>query len=227
MTRRIDRRRFLVAGAGAALLAGCGSLASSEDEPLDGLEARVPTDPDGRRRIAMVGDSITFMATEALRAGFTDLGLDVVTIDAQVGRRMTVGIAGQLYPGADVVRFIAAGEGVDVWVVALGTNDIGQYPDAADYTEQVLAVLAEVPAGAPLVWVDTWHRERLDECAMLNRVLRVVVGARPRSTVVDWFSHGDDEGVVTADGVHPTDAGTRVFGLVVTSGVAGLLDTVT
>jgi lysophospholipase L1-like esterase len=221
--RRVDRRTLLLAGAGAALLAACDALSSSSDDSLDDIDGAAPG-RDGRPRIAMIGDSITFMASDPLRQGFTDLGLDVVTIDAQVGRRMTVGTRGQLYPGTDVVRYIAAGDGVDLWVVALGTNDVGQYRDAPEYTQQILAVLAEVPVRAPLAWVDTWHRDRPEACELLNGVLRGVVGARPRSLVVDWYSHGDDDGVVTSDGVHPTEQGTSVFGLVVTAGVRDLLD---
>jgi hypothetical protein len=217
----VDRRSVLLGGAGAVLLAACGVSASRESDTT--AEVDDAAGGDEPRRIAMVGDSITFMSTEPLRAGFTTLGLDVAAIDAQVGRRMTVGAGGQLYPGTDVIRFIAAGGVVDVWAVALGTNDVGQYPDAAAYTEQVLAVLAEVPDRAPLVWVDTWHRDRREACQLLNGVLRTVVGSRPRSLVVDWFTHGDDPGVVTADGVHPTDAGTSVFGLVVTAGVRDVL----
>ena len=40
--------------------------------------------------------------------------------------------------------------------------------------------------------------------------------------VVDWFSHGDDEGVITNDQVHPTPDGTLVFGQVVAGGVEAL-----
>ena len=40
--------------------------------------------------------------------------------------------------------------------------------------------------------------------------------------VVDWFSHGDDDGVVTDDQVHPTQDGTLVFGQVVADGVEAL-----
>jgi hypothetical protein len=41
--------------------------------------------------------------------------------------------------------------------------------------------------------------------------------------VVDWFSHGDDEGVVSDDAVHPTTDGIVVFGQVVAEGVDALV----
>jgi lysophospholipase L1-like esterase len=228
MDRRMDRRtllRALLAGGASVAVAACGDLASSGDDTLapvdggdDGAEQAAP------RSVVVVGDSITFMSTDALRRGLTDLGLDVLAIDAQVGRRMTVG-TDLLYPGTAVVEFVAASEPPDLWVIALGTNDIGQYADAAAYEAEVRTLLGTVPEDAPLAWVDTWHADRLTECQILNGVLRTVLADRPATTVVDWYSHGDDDGVVSSDGVHPTDTGTEVFGLAVAGGVEDLLAT--
>jgi len=172
----------------------------------------------------MVGDSITFMSREPLGEAFEELGLDVVAIDAQVGRRLTVGTR-QLYPGVDVVQVMAATQEPDLWVVALGTNDIAKY-DAEGYAEQIRMLLADVPDGAPLVWVDTWHRDELDATVEYNEVLREVLDDRDDTVVVDWFSHGDDPGVITGDGVHPTPNGSERFALVVAGGVDRLLATV-
>ena len=230
----MDRRallRAVLAGGAAAAVASCGASSGATRSSLDPVTAPAedgatggePADDDPRT-VAMVGDSITFMSSEPLRRGLTDLGLEVLAIDAQVGRRMTVGTRGQLYSGTDVITYIAAGDPPDVWVVALGTNDVGQYPDAAAYEEQIRAVLEVIPDGAPLAWVDTWHEDRLAACQILNGVLRTVLADRPATVVVDWYEHGDDAGVVTTDGVHPTPTGTEVFGLVVTDGVRALLD---
>ena len=93
----------------------------------------------------------------------------MLAIDAQVGRRITVGSGGQLYPGTDVVEYIANSDPPDVWVIALGTNDIGQYPDAGEFTLQVQTLLDLLPPAAPLVWVDTWDGNRLDETAPRQR----------------------------------------------------------
>jgi lysophospholipase L1-like esterase len=227
-TPRSSRRALLRAAAAllaAGALAACSSTESQRT--LDDVEPQgvaAGDDDVEPRTIAMVGDSITFMATDPLREGLSSLGLDVVTIDAQVGRRMTVGTE-LLYPGVDVVGYVTAADDPDVWVVALGTNDVGQYGDPAQYAEQVTTVLDAIPDGVPVVWVDTWHRERLDDAVLLNDVIRDVVGRRDRTLVVDWFQYGDDDGVITDDGVHPTDAGLDVFGLVVTEGVQRLLAT--
>jgi lysophospholipase L1-like esterase len=34
---------------------------------------------------------------------------------------------------------------------------------------------------------------------------------RPETRVVDWYTHGDDPGIIVGDGVHLTDAGERLF----------------
>ena len=220
--------RGVLACAAVVLLASCATSPAAGGDSLEPITAPSGAAPgaateDGPRTVAMVSDSITFMSTEPLDRGLSDLGLEVLAIDAQVGRRMTVGTQGQLYSGTDVVSFIAAGDPPDVWVVALGTNDVGQYADAAAYEEQIRAVLDAIPEDAPLAWVDTWHEDRLTASQVLNGVLRTVLADRADTVVIDWSSHGDDAGVVAADGVHPTPTGTEVFGLVVTDGVRELL----
>ena len=179
--------------------------------------------PGSPETMVMIGDSITFMSMESLQAELSDTGLEVLAIDAQVGRRITVGDSGRPYPGTDIVEFIANSEPPDMWVIALGTNDIGQYADAGEFAAQVQALLDLLPAAAPVVWVDTWAGDRIDETRLVNDTLRAVVGQRDNAVVVDWFSHGDDEGVVSDDAVHPTTDGIVVFGQVVAEGVDALL----
>ena len=174
----------------------------------------------------MIGDSITFMSTEPLQAALAATGLEVLAIDAQVGRRITVGEGGRPYPGTEIVEYIAnSSDPPDVWVIALGTNDIGQYADAGEFAAQVQTLLDLLPAAAPLVWIDTWDGDRLDATRLVNDTLRSVVGERDNALIVDWASHGDDDGVVTDDAVHPTEVGTLVFGQVVAEGVESLVAT--
>ena len=227
MTPRLDRRTVLAIGALAVVAFACSS--EGDDAGLEPLSpVRTGADPaDGEESgsqptVAMIGDSITFMSTDPLRAALTGIGLDVRAIDAQIGRRITVGEGGRPYPGTDIVEFIANSDPPDVWVIALGTNDIGQYPDAEAFGTQVQTLLDLIPDDAPLVWVDTWDGARLDQTRLVNDTLRALVGERDNAMVVDWFSHGDDEGVITNDQVHPTPAGTLVFGQVVADGIEAL-----
>jgi hypothetical protein len=222
------RVRTLVAVGALVLLAGACTDEGAGVEPV--ARAATGTDPAGDgspdstpETVAMIGDSITFMSTGPLQAALAGTGLEVLAIDAQIGRRITVGEGGQPYPGTEIVEFIANSDPPDVWVIALGTNDIGQYADAGEFATQVQTLLALLPGAAPLVWVDTWDGDRLDATRVVNDTLRSVVGQRDNAVVVDWASHGDDAGVVTEDAVHPTEDGTLVFGQVVAEGVDSLL----
>ncbi len=226
------RLRTLLAIGAVAVLAGACTDDGAGVEPV--ARAATGTDPAGEgdgsldstpETVAMIGDSITFMSTEPLQAALTDTGLEVLAIDAQVGRRITVGDGGRPYPGTAIVEFIANSDPPDVWVIALGTNDIGQYADANEFAAQVQTLLDLLPAAAPLVWIDTWDGDRLDATRLVNDTLRSILAERDNALVVDWASHGDDDGVVSSDAVHPTEVGTLVFGQVVADGVTALLAT--
>jgi lysophospholipase L1-like esterase len=235
--RPIDRRRFLLAGLGGftALAAACAptgerpTLVEPEGGDLAGLAAAADRGtvaggaaPTPAVDLVMVGDSLTVAATPALEVSLAATGLTVAAIDAQVGRRMNVGTR-SLVPGADVIRFVAAGSPPDVWVVALGTNDLGQFDGAEGYRAQLELLLAELPAAAPLVWVDTWFRARAEESGVFNLVLRDVLGRRDAAVVVDWAGVAEEPGVLTSDGVHTTPSGAERFAEVVAAGVEELL----
>lgn len=227
MSPRVDRRTLLAIGVLALVASACSQDGGAALEPLS--RTATGTDPAGDdggqppETMVMIGDSITFMSMEPLRAELSGTGLEVLAIDAQVGRRITVGDSGRPYPGIDIVEFIVNSDPPDLWVIALGTNDIGQYADAEEFAAQVQSLLDLLPAAAPLVWIDTWDGDRLDETRLVNDTLRAVVGERDNAVVADWFSHGDDEGVVSDDEVHPTTDGIVAFGQVVAQGVDALL----
>ena len=157
--------------------------------------------------VAMVGDSITAGSRVALEEGFAGLGLDDVEIDAVSGRRMLVD--GSISSGLDAVEEIAESDPPDLWVIALGTNDVGNYR-ADEYGPAVAELLAAVPLDAPLIWVDTYLDGRPDDSAAFNDVLRMSLAARGRATVVDWSAIATEDDVL-ADGVHPSELGVQAF----------------
>jgi lysophospholipase L1-like esterase len=111
----------------------------------------------------------------------------------------------------------------EVWVIALGTNDIGQYDTDDEIAAAVDAVLAEVPQEVPLVWVDTWVVDRPEQAEAVNAVIRQRVEERGRSVLAPWTAVAGDDGVLTGDGVHPTTDGADVFAFVVTDTVRRFL----
>lgn len=175
--------------------------------------------------VVMIGDSITKGAQDVLGEQFDALGLDVL-IESENGKRIASSSTGNP-SGASVAGSVAeSGDGYhadEVWVVALGTNDIGQYSSDEEIAVAVEDVLAEVPADAALVWVDTWVVNRPEQSAALNSVIRQRVDARGNSIIAPWtFLAGEDD-VLSGDGVHPTTDGAAVFAFIVTDTVRAFL----
>ncbi len=169
---------------------------------------------------AVVGDSLTESATAEIGAYLDELGVDTITIDGAMNRRMTHGDHPD--PGIDVVERIAEVTQPDVWVIALGTNDVGAEVSPDQYAADIESLLAAIPAGAPVVWVDVWIRDRQQQVAAANQVLRDTLADHPDTIVADWSSHGDDPGLVAGDGVHLTDDGKYVFAATIAAAVADL-----
>ena len=84
-------------------------------------------------------------------------------------------------------------------------------------------VLAAIPPDALVVWVDTWIRDERDAVVAGNLIIRDVVAQRAGAVVADFFSYGDDPGIVGGDGVHLTAAGRTLFANVMANGIADVL----
>lgn len=175
--------------------------------------------------VVMIGDSITRGATPALDERYELLGLDHL-IEAVNNKRIAVSSPGNA-SGASIARFLAEnGDGDhtdEVWVVALGTNDVGQYASPDEIAAAVNEVLAEVPDDAALVWVDTYFRDRAEAADELNAIVRERVARRGDSVIAPWTAFAPSDGVLTGDGVHPTSDGADVFAFVVTDTVRAFL----
>jgi lysophospholipase L1-like esterase len=179
--------------------------------------------------LVMVGDSITVASTPALEEIFARLGFDNVVIQAQSSKRTASG--GQSNPsGADVaaslVNLIESTEpgqpnsdpsdhSNELWVVALGTNDITQYPDPAQRAGAIDEMLNSVPDESIVVWVDTYWRDRSDATAELNDTIADRVRQRGNSVIAEWSAVAADDGNLRDDGVHPREQGSIVFANVV------------
>lgn len=178
--------------------------------------------------IVMIGDSITTAATAALEEQFDDLGYDDVTIVSQPSKRMAVTF-GDNTSGAEIAEFIAAEADDDIdpasqlWVVALGTNDIPQYGDVGDVMDAIDEVLDPIPDDAPLIWINTYFGKFVDETERVNEAIDRVIGERENSVVGRWDEVAPEDGVLTNDLVHPRPSGNIVFASLVTDTVADFL----
>lgn len=111
----------------------------------------------------------------------------------------------------------------ELWIVALGTNDIDQYSDPAERAAAINEMLQKVPSESPLIWVDTYFRDRPDATAELNATIRDRVGQRKNSVIASWSVVADDDGNLRDDGVHPREQGSIVFADVVGNAIIDFL----
>src|SRR4029453_13554074 len=147
----LDRRTLLLGALAVAV--GCSTTVSSSPPasglPSDSAEPAPAPVPGGvpnpaspgqsskRTSVGMIGDSITAASTDALKAVFTKAGFVHVDVDADTGRRIEEGSGKQGDPLAGtkvLAKLLDRGVDPDVWVIALGTNDVGQYDSkSGDY----------------------------------------------------------------------------------------------
>jgi lysophospholipase L1-like esterase len=195
-------------------------LKGSESQVIDGSKAAaLGIDPP--LTVAVVGDSLTLSAVEELGPALQALGLEVIAIDGVENRRL-VRRTSTVSSGSDVVSAILANQSPDLWVIALGTNDVGARQSLADMRSDMSSVLNLIPSQVPVVWVDLWIRDQHDQIVAGNEMIASMIAARPGSVVVDWYSHGDDDGVIAGDGVHLTQLGQRLFAASIAAFIDGL-----
>jgi len=230
----------VVAAAGGFALWGSGVLAGADDAadqvssggagPVDaGNDAGgdAGDQPDGANRdggddssagfasMAMVGDSITEASTPALQQVLGDRGYSSLDIQGKHSRRIEVG-DGKGAPLSGIrtlFDMLSQGTSPDAWVIALGTNDVGQYSGEDDYVRLIDAMVGMLSSDIPLVWVDVYRPEFLDASQLFNQLLRERLDDRGNAVVADWYSRASDPdlGVLRSDHIHPNDRGTLVF----------------
>ena len=228
------RARRLSACAAAALLAGGLAACGDDDDAADGTVVQVSgTMPDGRpaidlspieqtagRDVVMLGDSITVASTPGLEAAAGDLGVQLA-IFAEVGRRITVGSSPEA--GIDLVDDVLDAGQPDLFVIALGTNDIGKYATQEEYEAVINELLAAIPGDAPIAWVNTYLRDDPEDSALFNAALIAALGDRGNATIAEWSDIATEDGMLS-DGIHPSDEGTLEFTDLVTDEIENWLD---
>lgn len=227
------RPRHVLVSLAALVAPGCADGAVAEPEPttaatvslmeLDTIDTLTTAAPVGTAtgraaptttaaapaHVAIVGDSLTVSAEVLIDQALAVAGVGTVTIDAVEGRRINHAVDGKT-SGVTAAAAIAEVAEPDLWVVALGTNDVPGF-GAEAYRADVEALLAKIPTGAPVIWIDAWIEGRIDEARAANAELRDVVSGRPGAVVIDWFQFGDDPGVIIGDGIHLTDTGQQRY----------------
>jgi lysophospholipase L1-like esterase len=213
-------RRSLLRGLGAsaaagALLAACSSESSRRSTTGSGGPRRVNTSGQPIASAVMIGDSITAGSVPQLQFAFASEGITNFVVDAQSGRRIAAGRTDrEPTPGLFALQtLLDAGNAPDLWIIALGTNDIGSLGDPAATGELIDSLLDMLPDGNPLTWIDCHRPQIPDQMAMFNLVLRDRLTARGNATVASWASKviEPDVDYLVDDRIHPNAAGTQAF----------------
>jgi len=193
--------------------------------PLDVLGSVGPVSPSGisgdlevvevrPATVTVVGDSLAMSAEEDIWGLLRANSVDVIGFDAQENRRTNKALD-DLRSGVQAVTELQATLDPDLWVIALGTNDVGGQESADAFRSDVDELLALIPQGVPVIWVDVWIESRVEGCISANEVLRAAAAERPGMSVINWFQYGDDPGIIHDDGVHLSADGQAKFAAVI------------
>lgn len=217
-----DRRAFLATVA-AVLVAGCSKTAASDGGadpvllPPGGTFAPVPS---AITSVAMVGDSITEGSAIAIDEALRGAGVEDVRIEGKASRRIEVGNGNGDAPKSGVItvyELLAEGLDPSVWVIELGTNDIGGYNGAEEYGALIDSITEMLPTSKPLVWVNTYREQYLDDTLMFNLVLEQRMADRGNAVIADWYTvaSAPDQTVLRSDNLHPNENGQSALALLI------------
>ncbi|MFN8021429.1 MAG: GDSL-type esterase/lipase family protein [Acidimicrobiales bacterium] len=170
--------------------------------------------------VVMVGDSITQGSTKELEYVLTADGFTDITIDGVTSRRIVEGGGSEPESGVQAVtRLLADGADPDVWVIALGTNDIAKYGSSDEYGAVVQQLLDLLPDDVPLVWVDAYRDDYPDDSVEFDDALRARLGDRDGTVVASWYDVASADPSILRDRVHPKPDGRAKFASVVIEGL--------
>jgi lysophospholipase L1-like esterase len=205
LTRRELTRRDLLALLGVtAVAASCSTTTQGGSAATSGGS------------VAMIGDSITEGSLAELTAALTAAGVVDPLINGDSGRRIESGR--DPLNGAQVLSdLLAIGVEPDVWIIALGTNDAGSYEGEEAYGALVDLMLDQLPADAPLVWIDVYRPDVPDDVGAFNSALRRRLADRGNAVVGSWFEivSRPDQQLLQPDQVHPNGDGRVAFAALV------------
>lgn len=218
-------RRALLGAAALGVLTACTTKDTRSvvprQVPVDGQFPAADDRSAGPHSVLMIGDSITLGSKNDLTALFTYLGFTSITIDGAQGRRIQVGNGkSSTVPlnGIDTAKkLIAAKTPDELWVIALGTNDIGQMATEQEYRDLIDEMVAVVPRDRPLIWVNCYRKEFIQANRQFNDLLLEMVDTRGNAAVADWIGTAEPRAkeLLRTDGLHPNDNGQIAFAQVV------------
>jgi len=169
-----------------AVLSMVAVAAISPAEPVEGRP--------GQPEVVIVGDSLTGGNESYIVPTLRNAGLDA-RVEGLSARRIAVSINLRGYRDSGIERIRSlrtAGVDPDLWVIQLGTNDLGAVKNCGCADQVVFAgdlidrLLAELPPDTPIAWVTLMNRADFDVTNAFNEALRRRAVINPHLRLIDW-----------------------------------------
>ena len=174
---------------------GSGRAAHGHAAPKSpSVVASLPADPAAAEPILAIGDSVLLAASPALSSAFGSS----ITIDAQVGRQVNVGLT-------RLAAYRSSGQlgHFRTVLIDLGTN--------GSFTGSEFAQMTSLLAGVPHVVVYDVHVPRPWAATTNTTVSQGVAAHQAQMKLVDWNKAAGGPGLLYSDGIHPDPAGAAVY----------------
>ncbi len=177
--------------------------------------AAAPGQPD----VVIVGDSLTGGNVSYIEPTLRDAGLDV-RIEGLSARRIAVSFdfKGRRDSGVERVRALrAAGVAPSLWVIELGSNDLGaiencECSDPIGFAGAIIdELLAEIGPGVPIAWVTVLSRSRLDASRWFNTAIGIRAARDPHIALIRWHDLAFLRPDWFVDQVHQNITGVKAF----------------
>lgn len=178
------------------------------------IEGR-PGQPD----VVIVGDSLTGGNASYIAPTLRAAGLDA-RVEGLSARRIAVSFEflGYRDSGIERIRALrAAGVDPDLWVIQLGTNDLGAVKNCSCADRVAFAgslidrLLVELPPNRPIAWVTLMNRADYDITNTFNEALRRRAVINPYMRLIDWARLSLQRPDWFVDPVHQTVSGVARF----------------
>jgi len=185
----------------------------------EGRSSPLVTAAPGQPDVVIVGDSITGGNTSFIAPTLRNAGLDV-QLEALSARRIAVSFQfkGLRDSGVSRVRALkAAGVAPELWVIQLGTNDLGvvqncNCPDPIAFAGDIIdELLTAIGPGVPIAWVTLLSENQQVATRWFNHAISIRAARDPYIVVVDWHALTVGRPDLFLDDVHPNVAGVRVL----------------
>jgi hypothetical protein len=166
----------------------------------------------------VIGDSLVYDGMTNFLEEFAAADLDNVFLDAQGGRSIDQsGMApwGWIVSGLERIQSLkATGANAPVWVIELGSNNLGRLTDCQcdqrAEARRLIDLIRTAVGSAEIIWVNTRYLTYHDASLVFNEDHWQIAREDPRFHVIDWYTHSGGQDWFV-DAVHQNHLGSHAL----------------